>query len=118
MVYHGVGVIAQNPIWGEGTWRHWCPASETYAPVEVLLQYLRQGWEADTSVAVETFFLGTRHSYIYRFTVRFNGNFLEIPVIMNPAALRVIKSCQLTLLHIASVNPAYDLDTMLSMARE
>jgi hypothetical protein len=106
MIYHSAEVVNESLIRDEVTWRHWCPASETYAPVEVLLQYLRQGWEADTPVTVETFFFGTRHSYIFRFTVRHNGSSLEIPVVVNPVALRIVESWQLTLLHIARVNLA------------
>ena len=106
MVYQSAEVVSESLFRDGVTWRHWCPVSETYAPVEVLLQYLRQGWEADTPVAVETFSLGTRHSYIFRFTVRRNGSSLEIPVVANPAALRIVERCQLTLLHIGRVNPA------------
>lgn len=86
-------------------YKHWCPASETYATADVLLQYLRAGWELDNLVAVETFYhAGYRCSDIYCFTLMRNGESREIPILANPVVFRVIDDHQLTILRI-NVSP-------------
>ncbi len=81
--------------------RHWCPVSEMYAPADVLLQYLREGWELDMLVAVETFyFAGYRCSDIYYFTLHQEDMTLEMPVLANPIVLRVVEEQQLSILRI------------------
>ena len=81
--------------------RHWCPVSEKYAPADVLLDYLRDGWELDNLVAVETFyFAGYRCSDIYYFTLRQEDTILEMPVLANPIVLRLVDQRQLSTLRI------------------
>jgi len=81
--------------------RHWCPVSEKYAPADVLLQYLREGWELDMLVAVETFyFAGYRCSDIYYFTLHQEDMTLEMPVLANPIVLRLVEERQLSTLRI------------------
>jgi hypothetical protein len=84
--------------------RHWDPESQVYAPVEVLLQYLRQGWEPDHTISVETFFSGQTHSEVYHFSLRRDGMFTEVPVLANPATLRIIERYGLALRHIGRFN--------------
>src|SRR5437660_12459 len=74
----------------DGTYRHWSPDSEVYAPAIILQQYLREGWQPEELVAVETFYhAGYRHSDIYFFTLRHDGDAIEIPVLANPTVLKV-----------------------------
>jgi hypothetical protein len=81
--------------------RHWCPVAEKYAPADVLLQHLREGWELDPLVAVETFyFAGYRCSDIYYFTLRQANTTVEMPVLANPIVLRLVDERQLSTLRI------------------
>jgi hypothetical protein len=81
--------------------RHWSPDSETYAPADVLLQYLKRGWNLEKLVAVETVYhAGFRRSDIYYFTVERDGRAVEMPILANPAVFRVIEQYQLTTLRI------------------
>jgi hypothetical protein len=38
-----------------GDYRHWSPTSQPYAPAHVLLQYLRYGWKADSTIFIKSF---------------------------------------------------------------
>jgi hypothetical protein len=85
----------------DGTYRHWAPDSEVYAPALVLMQYLRSGWKPDELVGVETFYhAGYRHSDIYYFTLQRDDASIEVPVLANPAVFKVISTHQLTVLRI------------------
>jgi hypothetical protein len=98
---HRLAETGTESIFRSGDYRrHWDPMSEVCAPVEVLLQYLRQGWEPDTPISVETFFLGQGHSEVYHFSLRRDGMFTEVPVLANPATLRIIELYRLALRHI------------------
>ena len=81
--------------------RHWSPDSETYAPADVLLQYLKKDWKLDKLVAVETVYhAGYRRSDIYYFTLERDGRTVEMPILANPAVFKVIEQNQLTTLRI------------------
>ncbi len=81
--------------------RHWSPDSETYAPADVLLQYLKSGWQLEKLVAVETvYYAGFRRSDIYYFTLERDGSTVEMPILANPAVFKVIEQNQLTTLRI------------------
>src|SRR4051812_48417075 len=85
----------------DGKYRHWAPESELYAPAIVLEQHLRAGWEPDELVAVESFYhAGYRRSDIYYFTLRNAGETVEIPVLANPAVLKIFDTYRLITLQI------------------
>ena len=77
--------------------RHWCPVSEPYTTVEVLLGNLGQGWTLDEMVVTEThFFDSHQRTAIYFFILWSDDAHLCIPVVANPAVLRVVKNYGLT----------------------
>jgi hypothetical protein len=76
----------------EAHYRHWCAISELYPPAEVLLPYLRHGWQPEKTVFVERFPLtGYRFSAIYHFKLRSDDQPLEVPVLANPTVFQVIE---------------------------
>jgi hypothetical protein len=84
-----------------GNYRHWSPESELFAPADVLLQYLRQGWKLDKLVAVETvYYSGYRRSDIFYFTLHRDDQIVEMPVLANPVVFYLIEAHQLELLRI------------------
>jgi hypothetical protein len=88
-------------FWDEDVHRHWSPDSEPYAPADVLLQYLKNGWNLEKLVAVETvYYAGYRRSDIYYFTLEHDGQSIEMPILANPAVFRVIEQNRLTTLRI------------------
>ncbi len=94
--------------WYEGHQRHWCPYSERYAPAEVLVAYLRHGWELDDRVNVERVHFGaSRYSEIYYFTLWSAGCSIEIPVISNPVVRRIIRGCPSMVLRSLDPDPVY-----------
>ncbi len=84
-----------------GEHRHWSPQSQTYAPVDVLQQYLREGWQLDSLAAVETFYYaGYRRADIYYFTLKRADDYVEMPVLANPVVFRIIQEHKLNVLRI------------------
>ena len=70
---------------------HWSQESQTYAAAATLLEYLRQDWQLDPLIAVESFFHhGGRHVDVYYFTLNKNGHQIEMPVLANPAVFRLV----------------------------
>jgi hypothetical protein len=87
----------------EGSYRHWCPQSQPYAPADMLLQYLRVGCKLDCLVTVEAFYCaGQWRVDIYVFTLRRGENQVEMPVVANPVVLNTVKNYNLTVLQINS----------------
>ncbi len=87
----------------EGSYRHWCPQSQTYAPADVLLQHLHIGWKLDDLVSVETFYCaGQRRVDVYVFTLRRDEDWVKMPVVANPVVLNTVKNYNLTILQINS----------------
>ncbi len=81
--------------------RHWSADSEPYAPADILLQYLKNGWNLEKLVAVETvYYAGYRRSDIYYFTLERDGQSVEMPVLANPAVFKVLEQNRLTTLRI------------------
>ncbi|MEP7287937.1 MAG: hypothetical protein ABI947_19470 [Chloroflexota bacterium] len=94
---------------GEDRFRHWSPASQAYAPADVLLNYIRQGWQLDNRAAVETFFYaGYRRVDVFYFTLRDGDVMVEMPVLANPAVSRLIEQNKLTVLRINSIREDMD----------
>ena len=93
--------LTVNELRADGSYRHWSPESEPYAPAVVLLQYLRLGWRLDNLVGVETFFCsGYLRCDVYYFTLQSDTGTLEIPVLANPAVFKVVESHHLTIVRI------------------
>lgn len=82
-------------------YRHWSAESETYAPVEVLIKLVREGWQLDKLAAVEAYFYaGNRYVEILYFTLWRDGEGMEIPVLSNPVSRRLIQEHKLTVIRV------------------
>ena len=78
--------------------RHWSPSSQPFASAEILLKYLRDGWQLKRTVAVQLFQCVSRQCIrLYYFSASRDDKSLTIPVIENPIVLRVIRDNQLEL---------------------
>src|SRR5258706_780022 len=81
--------------------RHWSPDSQTYAPADVLMRYLNDGWELDSLAAVETFYYaGYRRVDIFYFTLKLDGKVVEMPLLANPVTHRLVEERKLTVLRV------------------
>jgi hypothetical protein len=79
-----------------GKCRHWSPSSQTYAPADVLLEYLANGWSISPAVGLEEhWYGGGRHIDVYHFELTQR----ELAVIMlvhgNPVVRRLMHQRQL-----------------------
>ncbi len=93
MVHALVETYVDRIPWYEAHQRYWCPCSERYAPAEVLVAYLHDGWELDKRVTVERVHFGSsRYVEIYHFVLRRAGISIEMPVIANPVAVCIVQS--------------------------
>ena len=89
--------------------RHWSPASQAYAPADVLQRYLRTGWKLENLAAVESFYYaGYRRVDIYYFTLKRNEETIEMPVLRNPVVTRLIEEQKLTVMRINSTQEDLD----------
>jgi hypothetical protein len=71
--------------------RHWSSLSQTYAPADILLDYLADGWAISPVVGQkETWHGGGRHIVIYYFEITKNDQVLTIPVLGNPVVHRLV----------------------------
>jgi len=81
--------------------RHWSSESETYAPVEVLLNLLREGWELDKLAAIEAYYYSNnRYVDILYFTLFRESEGMEIPVLSNPVSRRLIQEHKLNVIRV------------------
>ena len=89
--------------------RHWSSESQAYAPVDVLLYYLRDGWSLDNLAGVETFYYaGYRRVDVYYLTLRRHTESLEMPVLANPALTRLIEANKINVMRVNSVRGEHD----------
>jgi len=78
--------------------RHWSPSSQPFASAEILLKYLREGWQLERTVAVQMFQCVSRRCVrLYYFSALHDDQSLTIPVVENPIVLRVIRENHLEL---------------------
>lgn len=78
------------------TRRHWSPSSQTYAPADVLLQYLVEGWLISPVVGLEEHWhAGVRRVDIYHFELVRDQQSQVLPVQSNPIVRRLIQQSQL-----------------------
>jgi len=78
------------------TRRHWSPSSQTYAPADVLLHYLADGWQISPVVGLEEHWhAGVRRVDVYHFELVKDGQTQILPVQSNPVVRRLIHDQQL-----------------------
>ena len=78
------------------TRRHWSPSSQTYAPADVLLQYLSDGWSLSPVVGLEEHWhAGARRVDVYQFELVKDDQVQILPVQSNPVVRRLITQHQL-----------------------
>ena len=74
------------------TIRHWHGSSERWAGADCLLTAIDNGWKPSNNVYYQEFWLaGSRLVTIYHFELSRNGETIEMPVITNPYARRLLK---------------------------
>jgi hypothetical protein len=74
------------------TIRHWHAESEKWAGADCLLTKLDDGWTVDPTVYYQEFWhAGSRLVTIYYFQLTRDGETLEMPVITNPYARRLLR---------------------------
>jgi hypothetical protein len=74
------------------TIRHWHPLSEKWAGADCLLTAIDNGWKVDPTVYCQEFWhAGSRLVTIYYFELTRDGETMEMPVITNPYARRLLR---------------------------
>jgi hypothetical protein len=80
------------------TIRHWHSGSERWAGADCLLTAMDNGWVANPNVYVqEVWHAGSRLVTIYHFELSKNGETMEMPVITNPYARRILRRMKVML---------------------
>ena len=75
----------------QDTRRHWSPASQHYAPADVLLGYLADGWQISPVVGLEEHWhAGARRVDVYHFELAKENQVQVLPVQSNPIVRRLI----------------------------
>ncbi len=75
----------------QDTRRHWSPGSQAYAPADVLLRYLADGWQLSPIVGLEEHWhAGARRVDVYHFELAKDGQVLVLPVQSNPVVRRLL----------------------------
>lgn len=88
---------ADNTIYRR-TMRHWHPGSEKWAGADCLLTAMDNGWKAEpTAYCQEIWYSGARLVTIYHFELTKDGEKLEMPVITNPYARRILRRMKVML---------------------
>jgi hypothetical protein len=78
------------------TRRHWSPSSQAYAPADVLLQYLANGWVISPVVGLEEHWhAGVRRVDVYHFELTNEDDTVVLPVQSNPVVRRLMRQRQL-----------------------
>ncbi len=81
---------------------YWSCDSETYAPADVLLDYLWNGWEPDILVDVTRVPCASgRCTEVYFFTLKCGDQAVYIPVVPTPIVFRLVDDYGLTIRSIA-----------------
>lgn len=74
--------------------RHWCPLSESYAGVDVLLSFIDAGWKIEGDIGFdEHWFGGARHILVYHFSLIKQDNCNKLQVLSNPVLDRFLEDC-------------------------
>ena len=78
------------------TRRHWSPSSQAYAPADVLIQYLADGWTISPVVGLEEHWhAGVRRVDVYHFELTKEEQVQILPVQSNPIVRRLMNQRQL-----------------------
>ncbi len=78
------------------TRRHWSPSSQQYAPADVFVSYLADGWLFSPVVGLEEHFhAGIRRVDVYHFELTKEGQSQVLPVQSNPIVRRLLHQYQL-----------------------
>jgi hypothetical protein len=89
--------------------RHWAAGSQTYAPADVLLRYIADGWQLETLAAVESFYYaGYRRVDVFYFTLKRGEEVIEMPVLANPVTHRLVEERKLTVLRVNAARGEVD----------
>lgn len=79
--------------------KHWSRESQPFAPAEILINRLENGWSLNQVVHAKTHqYGGGRTIQIYFFTICLNGETIELPVQANPVMRRLIAEHKLTVI--------------------
>ncbi len=88
------------------TRRHWSPSSQAYAPADVLMRYLAEGWTLSTVVGLEEHWHGgMRRVDVYHFELSKDGHVISLPVQSNPVVRRLMNQRQLRVVLLKSDAP-------------
>ena len=81
--------------------RHWSPNSQSYAPADILFQYLRDGWLLGDKVLVQVFqCFSWRCVEVYYFRLTHDSAPVLMPIIANPVILRFVMERGLTVVRV------------------
>jgi hypothetical protein len=87
--------------------KHWSRESQPFAPAEILINHLENGWSLNQIVHVKTHqYGGGRTIQIYFFTICWNGESIELPVQANPVIRRLIVERKLNVIPLDSGSAA------------
>jgi len=90
-----------NQIETDDNYRHWSPQSQRFAPADILLQYLQDGWNINNRIVAEVFHCPSRQcAELYYFMLLHNSEYITIPVIANPLVLRLVREFGLTVIRV------------------
>ena len=78
------------------TRRHWSSSSQMYAPADVLVHYLAEGWQISPVVGLEEHWhAGVRRVDVYHFELTKDDQSQVLPVQSNPVVRRLMRDRQL-----------------------
>jgi hypothetical protein len=87
------------------TRRHWSPSSQAYAPADVLMRYLAEGWQLSPIVGLEEHWhAGVRRVDVYHFEVSQEEETMVLPVQSNPVVRRLLRDYSLRIVVIKRDN--------------
>ena len=76
--------------------RYWSPSSQRYAPADVLLAYLADGWHLGSVVGLEKHWYGVgRQVQVCHFELTKDKRTMVMPVQCNPVVRRLLRQRQL-----------------------
>jgi hypothetical protein len=90
------------------TRRHWSPSSQAYAPADVLVRYIAEGWAISPIVGLEEHWhAGVRRVEIYHFELFKEAQSQVLPVQSNPVVRRLLHDRQLRIVLLKRDNVAF-----------
>lgn len=92
---------AKSEVECDNDHRHWSPNSQSYAPADVLFQYLRDGWLLGDRVLIQVFTCFSRRRVeVYSFKLILDSEPVLMPIIANPVILRFVMERGLTVIRV------------------